>query len=106
MITIDDFKKVELKTAKVLTAEKVEGADKLLRMQVQVGEETRQLVAGIAQQYTAEELAGKTIIIVANLQPVKIRGIESQGMLLAAIDGDDLSLITPERPVGDGKSIS
>ena len=106
MITIDDFKKVELKTAKVLTAEKVEGADKLLRMQVQVGEETRQLVAGIAQQYTAEELAGKTIIIVSNLQPTKIRGIESQGMLLAAIDGDDLSLITPERPVGDGKPIS
>ena len=106
MITIDDFKKVELKTAKVLTAEKVEGADKLLKMQIQVGEETRQLVAGIAQQYTPEELPGKTIIIVANLQPAKIRGVESQGMLLAAIDGDDLALITPDKAIKDGKSVS
>jgi methionyl-tRNA synthetase len=105
MITIDDFKKVELKTAKVLNAEKVEGTDKLLKMQIQLGDETRQLVAGIAQHYEPLELAGKTIVIVTNLQPVKIRGIESQGMLLAAIDGDNLSLITSDKSIDSGKSI-
>ena len=105
MITIDDFKKVELKTAMVLTAEKVEGADKLLRMQIQVGEETRQVVAGIAQHYNPRELVGKTIIIVANLQPVKIRGTESQGMLLAATDGDELALLTTDKSINSGKSI-
>ena len=106
MITIDDFKKVELKTARVLSAEKVEGADKLLKMQIQVGKETRQLVAGIAQQYKPEELIDKTIVIVANLQPAKIRGIESQGMLLAAIDGDNLAVITSDKPIADGKEVS
>ena len=105
MITIEDFKKVELKTATVLAAEKVEGADKLLKLQIEVGQEKRQLVAGIAQHYAPEELSGKTIIIVANLQPVKIRGVESQGMLLAVSDGDTLSLLTSEKPVKSGKSI-
>jgi methionyl-tRNA synthetase len=106
MITIDDFKKVELKTAKILSAEKVEGADKLLKMQIQLGDETRQLVAGIAQHYDPQELAGKTIVIVANLQPAKIRGVESQGMLLAVTDGDNLSLITADKPVETNKSIN
>ncbi|UCF65815.1 MAG: methionine--tRNA ligase subunit beta, partial [bacterium] len=105
MITIDDFKKIELKTAKVLVAEKIEGADKLLKLQIEVGEEKRQLVAGIAQHYSPEELPGKTIIIVANLQPVKIRGVESQGMLLAVSDQNTLSLLTPDQKVGSGKDI-
>ena len=105
MITIEDFKKVELKTAKILAAEKVEGADKLLKLQIEVGNEKRQLVAGIAQHYTPEELPGKTIIIVANLQPAKIRGVESQGMLLAVSDGNTLSLLTPDQQVGSGKDI-
>jgi methionyl-tRNA synthetase len=105
MISIDDFKKVELKTARVLSAEKIEGADKLLRLEIEVGPEKRQLVAGIAQHYVPEELAGKTIIIVSNLQPAKIRGIESQGMLLAVTDGDKLSLLTPDREVDSGKII-
>jgi methionyl-tRNA synthetase len=106
LISIDDFKKVELKSAKVLSAEKVEGADKLLRLEIEVGLEKRQLVAGIAQHYEPAELVGKTIIIVANLQPAKIRGIESQGMLLAVSDGDDLSLLTSDKQVDSGKSIS
>lgn len=105
LITIEDFKKIELKSAKVLAAEKVEGADKLLKLQIEMGEEKSQLVAGIAQQYTSEELIGKTIIIVANLQPVKIRGIESQGMLLAIADGDTLSLLTSDKKVASGKPI-
>lgn len=93
VITLDDFKKVELKTALVLEAEKVEGADRLLKLQIEVGEEKRQIVAGIAEFYLPEELIEKMIIIVANLEPVTIRGIESNGMLLAAKKGKELSLI-------------
>jgi methionyl-tRNA synthetase len=105
-LTIDEFKKVELKSAKVITAERVAGADKLMKLQIEVGKEKRQLVAGIAQHYTAEEMIGKTIIIVANLQPAKIRGVESQGMLLAVSDGDTLSLLTSDKPVDSGKPVS
>ena len=105
-LTIDEFKKVELKSAKVIMAERVAGADKLMKLQIEVGEEKRQLVAGIAQHYTAEEMIGKTIIIVANLQPAKIRGVESQGMLLAVSDGDTLSLLTSDKPVDSGKPVS
>ncbi|MBI9021054.1 MAG: methionine--tRNA ligase [Verrucomicrobia bacterium] len=94
VITYDDVMNVKLRTAKVLEAEKVEGADKLLRLQIEVGDEKRQLVAGIAQHYSAEEVIGKTIVIVANLKPAKIRGVESQGMLLCASVGDQLKLIT------------
>jgi methionyl-tRNA synthetase len=93
IITIDDFGRIKLKTAKVLEAEKVEGADKLLRLQIDVGGQKRQLVAGIALFYKPEEVVGRTIVIVANLKPAKIRGIESCGMLLAAKDGKTLKLI-------------
>ena len=93
IITIEDFGKIKLKTAKVLEAEKVEGADKLLRLQIDVGGQKRQLVAGIAQFYKPEEVVGRTIVVVANLKPAKIRGIESCGMLLAAKDGKTLKLI-------------
>lgn len=93
VITLDDFKKVELKTALILKVEKVEGADRLLKLQIEVGEEKRQIVAGIAEFYLPEELIEKMIIIVANLEPVTIRGIESNGMLLAAKKGKELSLI-------------
>jgi methionyl-tRNA synthetase len=94
VITYDDVMNVKLRTAKILEAEKVEGADKLLKLQVEVGEEKRQLIAGIAQHYTAEDVIGKTIVIVANLKPAKIRGVESQGMLLCASVGKELKLIT------------
>jgi len=93
VITFDDFQKVELKTAKVLVAEKVEGADRLLKLQIEVGNEKRQIVAGVAEHYAPEELIGKMIVIVANLEPVTIRGIESNGMLLAAKKGKELTLI-------------
>jgi len=94
VITYDEVMKVHLRTAKVLSAEKVEGADKLLKLQIEVGDEKRQLVAGIAQHYSPEQVTGKTIVIAANLKPAKIRGIESQGMLLAASAGDQLRLVT------------
>jgi len=94
VITYDDVMNVKLRTAKILEAEKVEGADKLLKLQVEVGEEKRQLIAGIAQHYSAEEVIGKTIVIVANLKPARIRGVESQGMLLCASVSEQLMLIT------------
>ena len=83
-ITIDDFAKVELRVAQVKAAEKVKGADKLLRLEVDLGYETRQILAGIAEAYAPETLVGRKIVIVANLAPRKMRGLESNGMLLAA----------------------
>ncbi|MCK4981492.1 MAG: methionine--tRNA ligase [Victivallaceae bacterium] len=105
LITFDEFFNTQLKTAKVLEAEKVEDTDKLLKLQIQVGEEERQLVAGVAQFYTPEEMVGKNIVIVANLKPAKIRGIKSQGMLLAAKDGKDLKLITLDGDIPTGSSV-
>jgi len=84
MINYDDFRKTELRTAKIEAAERVEGSDKLLKLQVSLGEEKRQIVAGIGKKYEPENLVGKTIIIVANLEPRSLMGLESQGMLLAA----------------------
>ncbi len=95
-ISIYDFSKVELKTAEVLEVEKVEGADKLLKLQIKVGEENRQIVAGIAEHYSPEELVGKKIVVVANLKPAVIRGVESNGMLLAVSTKDSVILVTPE----------
>ena len=88
-ITIDDFAKVELRVAQVTVAEKVKGADKLLRLEVDLGTETRQIVAGIAKAYDPEKLVGRKVVIVANLAPRKLRGLESQGMIVAASLGDD-----------------
>jgi methionyl-tRNA synthetase len=90
IITIDDFVKVELRAATVLEAEKVPKADKLLRLVVDLGEaQPRQILAGIAEHYSPEEVVGRKIIVVANLAPRKLRGLESNGMLLAASVGED-----------------
>lgn len=105
LITIDDFTKVELRVAKVLEAEKVEKADKLLKMKLQVGNEVRQVVSGIAKHYTPEEMVGKTLILVANLKPAKLRGIESQGMILAASDENGLSLVTIDKDMPSGAHV-
>jgi methionyl-tRNA synthetase len=83
-ITIDDFVKVDLRVAQILVAERVPKADKLLRLEVDLGYEKRQILAGIAQYYEPEQLIGRKIVIVANLAPRKMRGLESNGMLLAA----------------------
>ena len=88
-ITIDDFAKVELRVGQVKVAEKVKGADKLLRLEVDLGTEVRQIVAGIAKAYDPEKLIGRKVVIVANLAPRKLRGLESQGMIVAASLGDD-----------------
>ncbi len=95
---IEDFARIRLCTARVLQAERVEGADKLLRLQLDVGGEPRQIVAGVAQHYTPEQITGKNIVLVANLKPAVIRGIESRGMLLAASSGKRLTLVTTDDP--------
>ncbi|MGI6373419.1 MAG: methionine--tRNA ligase [Caldicoprobacterales bacterium] len=106
-ITIDDFAKLDLRVARVIAAEKVEKSDRLLKLQLQVGEETRQVVSGIAEHYSAEELVGKDLILVANLKPVKLRGNLSQGMILAASDKDGkLSLVTTDRQIESGSSVT
>ncbi len=88
LLTIDDFLRIDLRVALVTHAERIEGADKLLKLQLDVGGQTRQIVAGVAKAYTPEQLVGKKIIVVCNLKPAKLRGVESQGMLLAAdLDG-------------------
>jgi len=106
-ITIDEFMKIQLKTAKVLTAERVPKSEKLLKLQVSLGEgtEQRQIVAGIGKKYEPEMLIGKTIIIVANLKPAKLMGIESQGMVLAAGDSEVRGLVTILEEVDPGTKV-
>ncbi len=99
-ISIDDFAKIQLRVAKVLEAEAVPKADKLLKLKIDLGDEQRELVSGIAKQYKPEELVGKNVIVVANLKAAKIRGVVSHGMVLAASAGDDLKLVTVDMPVG------
>lgn len=106
-ITIDDFAKLDLRVARVMAAEKVEKSDRLLKLQLKVGDETRQVVSGIAEHYSAEELVGKDLILVANLKPVKLRGNLSQGMILAASNEDGkLSLVTVDKEIEPGSTVS
>ncbi|NLB90541.1 MAG: methionine--tRNA ligase subunit beta, partial [Clostridiales bacterium] len=107
-ITIADFDKLQLKVATVLACEKVEKSDKLLKFRLRVGSQERNVVSGIAQYYSPEELVGKKVILLANLKPAKIRGEISQGMLLsAATEGDgELKLLTVDGDIIDGADIS
>jgi len=106
-ITIDDFAKLDIRVARVVNAEPVKKADRLLKLTLEVGDQTRQVVSGIARYYTPEELIGKTVILLANLKPVKLRGELSQGMILAATDdNDNLALLTVDREIDSGSRIS
>ncbi|RQD67623.1 MAG: methionine--tRNA ligase [Tindallia sp. MSAO_Bac2] len=105
-ITIDDFAKIDLKVAVVKEAEKHPKADRLLVLQLQVGDEIRQVVSGIAQDYTPEELVGKTVIYLQNLKPIKLRGVKSQGMIMAAEGDGKLGLLTVDKDLPDGSSVS
>ncbi len=105
MITIDEFKKVELKTAKVISAERVEGSEKLLKLQVSLGTEERQILSGIGKWYQPEEMVGKTVIVATNLEPRSMMGLESQGMVLAADGGDKPILLTTSEDCPPGSSI-
>jgi methionyl-tRNA synthetase len=104
-ISIEDFAKVELKVAEVVAAEKVEKSKRLLKLTVKVGEETRTLVAGVAEQYEPASLVGRKVVIVANLQPATLMGIESNGMVLAATHGGTVSLLTLDKDVPSGSKV-
>lgn len=105
MISYEDFKKLDIRIGKVVKAEKIEGADKLLRLEVDLGGEVRQIVAGIALAYRPEDLEGKEIPILANLEPRTLRGVESQGMLLAADNGGMPVLFSPDTEVPPGSVV-
>lgn len=111
-ITFEDFTKLDLRVAKILEASEHPNADKLLVLQIEIGDEKRQLIAGLRAFYSPEDLVGREIVVVANLQPRKMRGLESQGMLLAAVarDEDDqmsaVAFITPEKEMPTGTAVS
>ncbi|MGF7397961.1 methionine--tRNA ligase [Thermoanaerobacterium thermosaccharolyticum] len=104
-IKIDDFAKIDLRVAEVLEAEKVEGADKLLKLKLKVGDEVRQVVSGLALHYKPEELVGKKLVLVANLEPKKLRGIESYGMILAASNEGKLTVVTVDKDIESGAKV-
>lgn len=106
LLDISEFGKVELRVAEVLSAERVEGADRLLKLQIDIGNEKRQIVAGVAEHYAPDKITGMKIVVVANLKPAKIRGIESNGMLLAAKKGKKLTLLTPADDLPPGAKVS
>jgi len=105
LIDIDLFKKVKLRTAIILEAENVPKSKKLMKLQVDLGNETRQILAGIAETYSAGELIGRTVVVVANLKPAKLMGYESNGMLLAANLDGKLSLVCPAEAIGLGAEV-
>ena len=106
MINLEEFKKLELVVGRILEAEKVEKSEKLLKLKVDIGAEQRQLVAGIGKQYDPEELINREIIVIANLEPKILFGLESQGMLLAASNKEGPVLLQPEKEVAPGVRIS
>ena len=105
-IDIEEFAKVQLRVARVFEAEPLEGSDRLMRLQVIIGDERRQIVAGIRKNYGPEDLIGRQLVVCTNLKSVKLRGVESQGMVLAAIDGDGGAiLLQPDRDAPEGARI-
>lgn len=105
MINYDDFKKIELKIARIIEAEEVLGAEKLLKLKIDLGGETRQIVAGIKKVYQAKDLVGKEIVVVVNLEPRMVMGVESNGMLLAASDENGPVILRPDKDVPPGSGI-
>ena len=104
-ITYDDFSKVELRVANVLAAREHPNADKLMLLQIKVGDEEKQIVAGIRAYYQAQDLVGRQIVVVSNLQEVVLRGEESHGMLLAASDAQGVVLLRPDRECESGSMV-
>lgn len=106
MITFDDFKKLEIKVAQIKEVKPHPNADKLYILSIDVGNGTKDIIAGIKEHYTEKELIGKKIAVVNNLEPVKIRGIESSAMLLAAKDDGNLSILVTDKDITTGSLIS
>ncbi|MBQ9365993.1 MAG: methionine--tRNA ligase subunit beta, partial [Schwartzia sp.] len=99
-ISIEDFTKIHLRVVKVQSVERMEGTDKLLKLKVDLGTEQREIVSGIAEHYKPDDLVGKTVVMVINLKPTKIRGILSQGMILTAYKGDEMKVLDVDMPIG------
>ena len=104
-ITLEDFQKLDLRTATIVSVEDHPNASKLYVIKVDLGNETRQLVAGIKNSYAKEELINKKIVMITNLKPAVLRGVESRGMLLAADDNGNIAVLTPDKDVGNGTKI-
>jgi len=104
MITMSDFQKVEMKIGKIKAAKAVEGTSKLVELDIDIGEETRKLVAGIAEAYAIDDLIDKLVVVLVNLEPKKFRGIISQGMILAA-DAEKPILLVPDKDVAPGTAV-
>ena len=105
LISFEQVMAVEMKVATIAEACPIDGADKLLKLQVDLGDEQRQIVAGIAQHYECETLIGKRVVVVVNLKPAKLRGVRSEGMLLAASSEDRLTLVTVESQIPSGATV-
>ena len=105
MITFDDFKKLELRTAKIVDVKDHPDADRLYVIEVEIAQEKRQVVAGIKSSYQPEDLIGKSVVVVVNLEPATIRGVESNGMILAASDENGLSVLTLDKDVLSGSLV-
>lgn len=106
MITIQDFQKVDLRVGTVKAADRVPGADRLLQLTIDLGEaEPRTMVAGIALSYTPEQLIGKQLVVLANLEPAVVRGVRSNGMILACGTPQDVQVLTVDRPVANGAQV-
>ena len=105
MVSLEDFKKLELRVAEIESVAPHPNADRLYVLGIKVGEVRKQIVAGIRQHYTEEQLKGKKIIVINNMEPAVIRGVESNGMLLAASEGESLTVVVPERPIADGAQV-
>lgn len=105
MITFDEFKKMELLVGRVTSVENHTNADKLYVVQVDLGTETRQVVAGLRPYYEPEQLVGKNVVVVANLEPAELRGVTSNGMILTAQDGDNVVVLASDTEVGPGSKV-
>ena len=105
MISFDDFSKMEIKIGTILTAERVEGTDKLMKLSVDLGSEVRTIVSGIAHVFSVDEVVHKRVQVLANLAPRKIKGIESKGMILFADNGEGLAFVSPVGDVPNGAGV-
>ena len=106
LVGIEDFQKLDLRVAKVLEAEAVPGATRILKLKIEVGDKQKQIVAGIAEHYKPEELVGKKVVVVNNMKPTTIRGVQSEGMILVAKDGKGMVLLGTEKEIETGAKIS
>ena len=105
MITYEDFKKLDLRVAKIIEAERVENSEKLIKLQIDLGDEKRQIIAGIGKFYSPENLINKKIVVLCNLEPRTLMGLESNGMLLAASNKNQISLLIPDQDIASGSLV-